>query len=61
MVRSIKDKQVLFRDKSIRAAITQVRFSPMSNKTLACSYSSGVIALWDMHAKVQKSKFMAHS
>ena len=47
--RSLKDKTIILTDKSVKAQITLVRFSPTSNKTLAVAYNSGNIALWDMH------------
>ena len=38
IVRSLKDKQIIIKDKSIKSALMQVRFSPTSNKTLVCAY-----------------------
>lgn len=54
IVRSLKDKSVVVKDKSIKSQITTAKFSPTSNKTLAIAYQSGVVALWDMHAKILK-------
>lgn len=49
------------KDKTIKAPITETKFSPTQNKSLAVAYLTGVVTLWDVHSKVIKSKFTAHS
>lgn len=60
IVRSLKDGEVIFSDNQIKSAMTRARFSPTSHKTLATSFESGVVALWDMQSKSLKQKFLAH-
>lgn len=59
--RSLKDNAIILQDKSRKSSITQLRFSPTSNKTLAVAYNSGEITLWDMHQKILKHGFKAHA
>lgn len=54
VVRSLKDSDIILKDKSVKSQITQCRFSPTSNKTLAVAYQSGVVALWDVHSLQMK-------
>lgn len=61
VVRSLRDGEVVMTDRQIRSPITKCRFSPTSQRTLATSFESGVVALWDLQSKVLKQKFLAHS
>ena len=54
---------VVFRDCSVRAAITECKFSSQKSSVLATAYTSGVIAMWDFKNPTQplRHKFMAHA
>jgi WD40 repeat protein len=60
--------KIIFRDKSMKSALTMARFSHTKRHIMASSYESGAVCIWDLQAATQGSqqsalrhKFFSHT